>query len=133
MDQLRETVGDLRTPPTRVPTLQSIVDGVTGIDVELIQEGNATVGDDPAEAAIRAAVREALTNVVRHSDASKARVTVRRGPELISVQVCDDGKGGDFVEGHGIRGMRERAASLGGHVDTSSSPEGFTVEVVIPR
>ena len=73
-------------------------------------------------------VQEAVTNVVRHSGADRAEVAVEHGPGSLVVRVDDDGHGvGDVTtldEGHGIRGMRERAASLGGDVRVEPSPLG---------
>lgn len=133
--QLRETVGGLRSAPVRRPTLRDIVDGVSGVDVELLVEGADGAGEDKqAEEAIRAIVREALTNVVRHSGASKAHVTLTRRPDAVMVEIADNGHGGDFVAGYGIRGMQERAASVGGSLQAGPSPGGgFRVTLRIPR
>lgn len=132
MSRLRDTVGDLRTAPAPPPTLQAIADAVSGVEVDLVEDGEPPTGDR-SEDAIRAIVREALTNVVRHSGASRVRVTVERVAELVWVQIRDDGGGGDFVEGNGIRGMRERASELGGSAEVASASEGFTVTARIPR
>lgn len=133
MSQLRETVGDLRSAPPPPPGLEDITEGLSGIDVDLVETGDAPMTGEPAEAAVRAIVREALTNVIRHSSASSARVTVHRRADLVSVQICDDGKGGPFMEGTGIRGMRERASALGGSLEATATPDGFTVRAEIPR
>lgn len=72
-------------------------------------------------------VQEALTNVVRHSDASRAVVRLRRDGAVLTVTVDDDGVGrGERPEGGGIRGMRERAALLGGTMQVERSPLGGT-------
>lgn len=133
MSQLRETVGDLRSAPPPPPRLEDLTAGLSGIDVELVETGEAPMAGDDAEAAVRAIVREALTNVVRHSSASSARITVDRQPDLVSVQICDDGEGGAFTEGTGIRGMRERASALGGSLEATATADGFTVRAEIPR
>lgn len=74
-------------------------------------------------------IREAVTNVVRHAGAS--RCEVRLSPS--SVEVLDDGCGGGGVpgDGQGLRGLRERAAALGGQVSAGPRPgrDGFRVEV----
>ena len=84
-------------------------------------------------------VQEALTNVVRHSEATMVNVAVHaEGSEVVAV-VQDDGKGfdgtrvGDGV-GLGLLGMEERAASVGGSVRIESAPEGGTrVRLSIPQ
>lgn len=134
MSQLRDTVGGLRSAPSPSPTLQSVVEGATGVEVELVLEGEGANEEGQVEAAVRAIVREALTNVVRHAEASKARVVVTRRRDSVRLEVTDDGGGSEFVEGHGIRGMRERAASVGGWLQVGPSPSGgFTVTAELPR
>jgi hypothetical protein len=79
-------------------------------------------------------LQEALTNVVRHSGARRARVRVRRrGGELL-LTVVDDGCGATGprpVAGHGLTGMGERVRLLGGVLSTRSGP-GFAVHARIP-
>ena len=74
-------------------------------------------------------VQEALTNVVRHSAASAARVVVERDGDRLSVSVSDDGTGlaADAADGAGIRGMRERAALAGGSLDLARGERGGAV------
>ena len=73
-------------------------------------------------------VQESVTNVVRHSGADRAEVTVEHGATSLVVIIDDDGLGvadvGALVEGNGIRGMRERAAALRGEVRLERSPLG---------
>ncbi len=84
---------------------------------------------------------EALTNVVRHSQAAYAQLELRRDRDRMILVVKDDGVGFDpeaaLEDGHlGLAGMRERATLIGGALDIESSPgEGATVrfEVAVPR
>jgi signal transduction histidine kinase len=94
-------------------------------------------------AAFRVA-QEALTNVVRHADATRVTVRVRRTDDELEVQVDDDGHGADTapgrgggrgapVEGRGIAGMRERAQALGGTLEAGPRPgRGFRVRARLP-
>lgn len=66
------------------------------------------------------ALREAVTNVIRHSGARHCVVTL--GPD--SLVVTDDGVGGTGVEGNGLRGLRERVAASGGTVTLGPGPDG---------
>ena len=73
-------------------------------------------------------VREGITNVIRHSGAR--RCTVVLGEH--EVEVRDDGRGAEAAgSGHGITGLRERAAALGGTVVTQSLHPGFSLKVVV--
>ena len=80
-------------------------------------------------------VQESLTNVVRHAHATTASVQVRYEPDAVVPRIEDDGPGGDgFVpSGHGIVGMRERAASVGGTLEAVPMPgAGFRVQAELP-
>lgn len=82
----------------------------------------------------RAALREALSNVVRHAGAREVSVRVRRGADGLSLQVADDGCGiPRDVSKRGLRNLEERAAAAGGHCDIDSSPEaGTTITWEVP-
>lgn len=89
-------------------------------------------------------VQEALTNTLRHADANRVEVTVRTTPDLLEVDVTDDGRaapgaGAGRVRwageggGFGIAGMRERAAVLGGSLEAGPLPDGgFRVRARLP-
>jgi signal transduction histidine kinase len=70
-------------------------------------------------------VQEALHNIAKHAQASQVRVELQRASGVLGVEVHDDGRGMDAADadksGHfGLRGLRERAASVGGWVDLST-------------
>jgi signal transduction histidine kinase len=80
-------------------------------------------------------VQESLTNVVRHARASMAHVRIDYQGDCIAMQIEDDGRGPENgrVDGHGLLGMRERAAAVGGDVDAGPAPErGFRVSARLP-
>jgi len=66
------------------------------------------------ESVLALALREAVTNVVRHAEARRCNVILRRTHGLCTLEVADDGRGANGPEGNGLRGMRERLESLGG-------------------
>jgi PAS domain S-box-containing protein len=73
-------------------------------------------------------VAEAMTNVIRYSGASQARVAVRRDGARLHVEVSDDGRGGASVgEGSGLRGLADRIAALDGEFEVVSPEGGGTV------
>ena len=106
----------------------------------------------PREEALALALREAVTNVVRHSAARECRVALRADERGYLLEIADDGSGRLSPEGTGLRAMRERIESLGGTVTRSrglrggarlavrlplGSPEGdaagLSAQVVTPR
>jgi len=92
------------------------------------------------ETAIFRIVQEALTNVFRHSEARKARITLLLSDGQVTATIRDDGKGiGDRVAGLepgnigvGIGGMKQRAKEFGGELRLSSANPGTLVEVIVP-
>ncbi|HET6775613.1 MAG TPA: ATP-binding protein, partial [Acidimicrobiales bacterium] len=91
-------------------------------------------------------VQEALTNVLRHAPASRARVDLDFCDGALVVTVADDGRGarvprrgsgggarGGSGGGHGLIGMRERVAAVGGELDVGPAPDGgFNVRARLP-
>jgi signal transduction histidine kinase len=80
-------------------------------------------------------VQEALTNVVRHAGPATARVAVRYSPGQVALEVVDDGRGPGAEDrgGHGLAGMRERAALYGGTLEAGPVPGGgFRVAATLP-
>jgi signal transduction histidine kinase len=82
-------------------------------------------------------VQEALTNTLKHADASGARVNVRYAADALELQVIDDGRGSSAVNGeaygHGLIGMRERVALFGGELTASArAGRGYEVRARLP-
>jgi len=76
----------------------------------------------PAQESVLAlALREAVTNVVRHAAAQRCNVSLKRKESLCTLEVADDGCGAAGPEGNGLRGMRERLEALGGSLRLLSS------------
>ena len=81
-------------------------------------------------------IQEALSNVVKHAEATEVRIEIWRGPKRIDIAITDDGKGFDPLEvytngsrtpgGFGLSSMTERARIIGGSLDITSSPGNGT-------
>jgi signal transduction histidine kinase len=105
-----------------------------GLDVELhIADAAADRAVEESGAAAYLVVQEALTNVLRHSGATTARVEVGAASGALVVTVVDDGRGGAVSEGLGIGSMRARVERLGGTLSVGPTPRGFEVRAVIPE
>jgi two-component system, NarL family, sensor histidine kinase DesK len=79
------------------------------------------------------ALREGVTNIVRHAHATVCHVTLAVNDGTIHFTIEDNGRGGPIHEGHGLRGMRERLQSMAGAVKLMSSANGGTsVELTLP-
>lgn len=127
-----EPAVDLRPQPD-VAQLAGLVDGVrrTGLQVDLQVVGRPFPLGAAAELSVYRIVQEALTNTLRHAGARKATVELRYAAPTVAVTVADDGVGGRFADvppapagGHGIAGMRERAALHGASLHAGPRPGG---------
>ncbi len=77
-------------------------------------------------------LREAVTNIQRHSRAHAAQVTlVSEGDEMV-LCIADDGRGGAIAPGNGLSGMRERIEAIGGRLRVDSNARGTRVEARLP-
>ncbi len=78
-------------------------------------------------------LREAATNIVRHAQATQARVEFMQEGRQLVMQIRDDGRGGLQAEGNGLCGMRERVAALRGQLQVQSGRgEGTVLSVRVP-
>jgi len=114
----------------------------TGLPVTVQVRGERRPLPDRVELSAFRIVQEALTNVVRHAGRAPAEVELSYEPDRLIVQVCDEGPGvGAAIPGasgrgggHGIAGMRERVALLGGELTVGPLPSGgFRGRGPIPR
>ncbi len=79
------------------------------------------------------ALREAVTNIVRHAHATVCRVELLEKDSTIHFMIEDNGLGGHIREGNGLRGMRERLQSIAGALKLTGSANGGTrLELTLP-
>jgi two-component system sensor histidine kinase DesK len=83
------------------------------------------------ESVLSLAVREAVTNVVRHAQARTCRMRLEQYNGSCRLQIQDDGLGGSSLEGNGLRGMRERVEMIGGTLQRSTE-SGTTLIITLP-
>jgi signal transduction histidine kinase len=108
-----------------------------GLPVELSVIGEPRALPEGVALCAYRIVQEALTNTLKHAEASGARVNVRYAADALELQVVDDGRGGSQVNGeaggHGLIGMRERVALFGGELTTSGrAGRGYEVRARLP-
>jgi two-component system sensor histidine kinase DesK len=130
LSEVREAIsgyhtGDLRAEFERAKaTLET-----AGIAVE--HQCEATGMPVSQERVLALVLREAVTNVVRHANAKRCRMTLEKTDESYRLEVRDDGRGGVQQEGMGMRGMRERVAAIGGNVSWNSGL-GTELTITVP-
>ena len=126
--------GDTETALTPAPTLAELraLAERTGQVVDLTVDGLDELPGGVGQSVYRIA-QEALTNVVKHAQATRVTIRVAGSDGEVSVEVLDDGLGAtDFTPGHGLIGMRERVAVYGGEFSAGPVPDGFRVFARLP-
>jgi signal transduction histidine kinase len=112
-----------------------------GVQIELLQDGMTERLSQQVETAAYRVVQEALTNVVKHAQATECRVYLQRLVNTVLVTIEDDGVGFDAAAtlqagaraGLGLVGIRERAALVGGTLRLESGPlKGTRLTVELP-
>lgn len=135
-----DTEVDLREPQPGLARLDALVARIreAGLPVELVIEGEPRPLPQGIDVSAFRIVQEALSNTLRHAGPCSARIEVCFGDTDLRLAILDDGRGPVPVDahhhgGHGIIGMRERAATVGGHLHTGPGPGGgFTVRATVP-
>ena len=141
--ELRQTLGVLRgaddPPLAPAPGLQRLDDLIgraaqSGLEVGLEVRGETRPLPATVDLAAYRIVQESLTNVLRHSGSSRARIVLDFTGLELAVGVEDDGVGAlSITEGNGILGMRERVLAADGVLHAGPRPGGgFTVRAVLP-
>lgn len=109
---------------------------LTAADMEPVVHHSGPPLPPRAEALLGWVVREAVTNVVRHSGASRCEIAVSGSTEHVRLTVTDNGTGGDGPAqgpGTGLTGLTERLAAAGGSLTAEVEPRGgFTVTAQLP-
>jgi signal transduction histidine kinase len=148
VDEMRSLLGILRAddgeeeraPQPGLADLGSLADRLreSGISVDWRVEGDPLQLPRALDLSAYRIVQEALTNALRHARGARAEVIVRYGERVLGLDICDAGGArngasvGATTGGHGIVGMRERAALFGGELTAVPTADGFRVTATLP-
>jgi signal transduction histidine kinase len=144
VDEMRRLLGVLRrsedglalSPQPGLAELEKLVANVreAGLPVDLRVEGSARSLPAALDLTAYRIAQEALTNALKHAGSARAELTVRYEPTAIEIEVRDDGvgSGNGAGTGHGLIGMRERAALWGGRLDAGRTERGWVVRARLP-
>lgn len=102
-----------------------------GVECRVAGEGTAL--PEPVAEAVAWVVREAVTNVVRHAEATACEIDVRTDGSLCRVRISNDGAAdAESAGGSGLRGLRERLGARGGTLSVAHHGGTFVVEATVP-
>ncbi len=102
-----------------------------GIKVQASASGRLELSS-AQEGVLALVIREAVTNILRHSQATECNLRLLQSDGVCTLEVADNGCGSNGVEGEGIKGMRQRVETLGGNLRRTNAP-GTTLTITLPR
>lgn len=126
------------TPAPGLAQLDTLVASAlqAGLPTELRVSGEAAALPMPTDLAAYRIIQESLTNVIRHAGPASATVSLTYSDAELLIEVADNGRGAPqnaTRSGHGLIGMRERAAAAGGTMRAGSAPGGgYLVSARLP-
>ncbi|MGI8562124.1 MAG: sensor histidine kinase [Candidatus Dormibacter sp.] len=133
--EVREAVEGYRQPSLE----QELVNAKSGLKAAGVSLTGPSLSDPlPAvlDSTLAWALREGVTNVLRHSHATAAVLRLEHAPEEAILELTDDGcahePGFEFKQGHGLHGLRERVEARQGHLQAGPTPDGFRLFVRLP-
>ncbi|CEG24071.1 Sensor histidine kinase DesK [Planococcus massiliensis] len=136
LKEVRELVSDMRGTKLEDELLR-IQQILKAAEIDFVLYGNAKLNNTPllVENVLSMCLKEAVTNVVKHSQATRCSVLIKQKPEEVLVQVQDDGigfEGNKKQQGNGLAGMRERLEFVNGSVDIQTM-DGTTLNIRVPN
>jgi two-component system sensor histidine kinase DesK len=131
--QVREAVAGIRAAGLEAE-LASARLALLAAEVRLDQRIAPLALDPEVEQVLALALRESITNIIRHAQARRVEVEVVHEDAQVRMSIADDGRGGIEREGTGLSGMRERLLEVGGRLEIDSPRGGGTrLALYVPR
>lgn len=136
----RDALGEVRLAVTGMRGASLVVEleraraALVGAGLQATAEAAADTLDPDAEAVLSMALREAVTNVIRHARARSCAIRLATEADgALCLRVADDGAGGPILEGSGLAGMRTRLAAAGGTMRIESDAGGTRLVARLPE
>ena len=137
LKEVRELVSDMRGTKLEDELLR-VQQILKAAEIDFVLYGSAKLKNTPllVENVLSMCLKEAVNNVVKHSQATRCTILIKQTPQEVLVQVQDDGVGfpetGVFMQGNGLAGMRERLEFINGSADIKGT-EGMTLNIRVPN
>jgi signal transduction histidine kinase len=135
LSDVREAVSTLRDDKglDLEAAIRLIVGSTPRLDMRVDIEDELEIDDVGIAQALLRCVQEAVTNTLRHADASECRIRIWRADGAIHLEVSDDGcVRGEITEGNGLAGMRERLQALRGTLQLGREGQALRLHASVP-
>lgn len=137
LKEVRQLVSDMKSARLK-DELIHVRQLLKAAEIKFNIEGNPDIKNIPllVENVISLCVKEAITNVVKHSQATICHISIMQSSSMLQVQVKDNGIGSsgnkESNQGHGLSGMRERLEFVNGSLEMTDS-NGMTMKISVPH
>ncbi|MGH8281452.1 MAG: sensor histidine kinase [Gammaproteobacteria bacterium] len=131
LTQVREAVGGYRSGGLTGELANARV-ALAAANVKLAEKVEPPKLSPAQDSALAMVLREAVTNVVRHSGAQHCRIELENRDRQLHLLIEDDGHGGKVQEGNGLKGMRERLQAVSGQLQIASDKTGTRLAILLP-
>lgn len=134
LDRIRSSVHQLHDSPVDLETeIGKLLNSVTSCRCRQIVDLHG-IPENQLRQCLLAVIREALSNVIRHSNASELNLSLKEHPAFYQLAISDNGTSEGIQEGEGLglRSMSERVSLLGGRIHISHD-DGFSLFITLPK
>jgi signal transduction histidine kinase len=134
LTDVRNTVHEMRgdSKIRLKEALEALISQIPRLSINLTMDDNVSVPDIEVAEALFRCIQEAVTNTLKHGNASQMNIAIERSSNDVLLSITDNGGCHlDWREGAGLRGMRERIEALKGKLDIATS-SGFKLNITIP-
>ncbi|WP_172449408.1 sensor histidine kinase [Bowmanella denitrificans] len=135
LSDVREAVADIRRSNQLdiASAIQTLIQDLNSLDIALEVADDLVITDARVAEALFRCAQEAITNVLKHSDANHCRLRLDKHQGVVKLLVADNGSNNkQVVAGHGLSGMRERLNKLDGDLQFENSGSGFCLIASVP-
>ncbi len=135
LKEVRELISNMKyvSLTEELERVEGILD-TAGIDHDITVEADIVNIPELIENILSMCLKEAVNNIIRHAGADHSRIELMETKGDILMTVSDDGTDNKrFISGNGLDGMRERLSFVSGELHITQTPEGFEVNVAVPK
>lgn len=135
LKEVRELISNMKyvSLTEELERVEDILD-TAGIEHDITVEADIRHLPELIENILSMCLKEAVNNIIRHAGADRSLIELTETKGDILLKVSDDGTHNKrFISGNGLDGMRERLAFVSGELDITQTPEGFEINVAVPK
>ena len=135
LSNVRETVSEFREENdlSLREAMSVLAEGIPGLQVAVAMDWDESLPNERQVEVLFRCAQEALTNIAKHSDATRCDIAVSNDEEHLTLSVKDNGRSTNAIKpGNGLRGMLERVQRIDGQLSYENGLDGFALSIKLP-